>query len=38
MVRNLEERSPKANDKQYNTMRPLEKVLEKAKLRTWKAL
>ena len=37
-VRNSEEQSPKANNKQYDTMRSLENVLEKVRLRTWKAL
>ena len=38
MVRDSEEQSPKANDKQYNTMRSLKKVLEEVRPRTWNTL
>ena len=36
MVRNLEEQSQKENNKQYNTMRSCERVLGRAKPKTWK--
>ena len=38
MARNLGEQSQRENDKQYNTMRPSEKVLGRAKPKTWEAL
>ena len=37
MLRNLEEQSQKENNKQYNTMILSERVLGRAKPKTWKA-